>query len=82
MILLDTCVISEFARPAPDPAVLAWMECADEDSLRLSVLTLGEMKEGADLLDPGPAGSGNSGRWFPETLAGSEPGVRVVSTGM
>lgn len=54
MILLDTCVISEFARPAPDPAVLAWMECADEDSLRLSVLTLGEMKEGADLLDPGP----------------------------
>ncbi len=50
MILLDTCVISEFAKPSPDPAVLAWMERVSDDSLRLSVLTLGEIQKGADLL--------------------------------
>ena len=54
MILLDTCVISELAKPVPDPAVLAWMERVSDDSLRLSVLTLGEIKKGVDLLDPGP----------------------------
>lgn len=55
MILLDTCVISEFAKPAPDAAVLDWMERVSDDSLRLSVLTLGEIKKGADLLDAGPS---------------------------
>jgi toxin FitB len=54
VILLDTCVISELAKPAPDPSVLAWMEGVSDDSLRLSVLTLGEIKKGADLLDAGP----------------------------
>ncbi len=54
MILLDTCVISELAKPAPDPSVLAWIEDVSDDSLRLSVLTLGEIKKGADLLDAGP----------------------------
>ncbi len=54
MILLDTCVVSELARPAPDPRVLAWFEGVHEGDLHLSVLTLGEIRKGADLLDPGP----------------------------
>ena len=54
MILLDTCVISELARPVPDPAVLAWIEALSDEALRLSVLTLGEIKKGADLLEAGP----------------------------
>ncbi len=54
MILLDTCVVSELARPAPDARVLAWFEGVHEQDLRLSVLTLGEIRKGADLLDPGP----------------------------
>lgn len=53
MMLLDTCVVSELAKPAPDPSVLAWMEGLSDDSLRLSVLTLGEIKKGADLLEDG-----------------------------
>ncbi len=53
MILLDTCVISELAKPAPDPAVLAWFEGVRDDALWLSVLTVGEIKKGADLLDAG-----------------------------
>lgn len=51
MILLDTCVVSELVRPAPDPRVLAWFETAPEDGLYLSVLTLGELQRGADLIE-------------------------------
>lgn len=54
MILLDTCVISELARPSPEPRVLAWLDSVNDDALRLSVLTLGEIKKGADLLEDGP----------------------------
>lgn len=54
MILLDTCVISELARPTPDPGVLAWLDSVNDDALRLSVVTLGEIKKGADLLEDGP----------------------------
>jgi predicted nucleic acid-binding protein len=54
MMLLDTCVVSELARPTPDPRILAWLDSVDDAALRLSVLTLGEIKKGAELLDDGP----------------------------
>jgi toxin FitB len=54
VILLDTCVISEFARPAPDPAVVAWMATVPDAALRISALTVGEIHKGAELLEPGP----------------------------
>ena len=54
MILLDTCVLSEFAKPVPDASVVAWMTSVPDDGLRVSVLTLGEIRKGADLLEPGP----------------------------
>ncbi len=44
--LLDTCVLSEYARRAPDPKVIAWLDAQDEDSLHLSVITLGEIEKG------------------------------------
>ena len=44
--LLDTNCISEFVRIQPEPAVVAWMEAADETLLYLSVLTLGEIRKG------------------------------------
>ena len=44
--LLDTCVISELARPEPDAGVVRWLENVDETSLYLSVLTLGELEKG------------------------------------
>jgi toxin FitB len=53
MILLDTCVISEVARVSPDPAVTAWFASVPDESLRLSVLTLGELRKGVELLEPG-----------------------------
>ena len=53
MILLDTCVVSEVARPFPDSRVLAWFEMVADEELRLSVISVGEIQKGIDLLDPG-----------------------------
>lgn len=50
MILIDTCVISEVAKAAPDAAVSAWFSSVPDADLRLSVLTLGEIQKGVDLL--------------------------------
>jgi predicted nucleic acid-binding protein len=44
--LLDTCVLSELARPQPDQGVLEWLRAAEEMELYLSVLTLGELEKG------------------------------------
>lgn len=51
--LIDTCVLSEVVRPRPNRGVVAWMESCDEDSLFLSVLTLGEIQKGIEKLTPG-----------------------------
>lgn len=44
--LLDTCALSEYAKKAPAPEVIAWLDEQDEASLFLSVITLGEIKKG------------------------------------
>lgn len=53
--LLDTNVISEFARRdnKPDPQVKAWLEAAAPESLYESVLTFGEIRRGIEKLQPG-----------------------------
>jgi hypothetical protein len=49
--VLDTCVVSETVRRAPDPRVLAWLEARREGDLFLSVLTIGELRKGIARLD-------------------------------
>jgi predicted nucleic acid-binding protein len=44
--LLDTCVLSELTKPVPNGGVLGFLRGTDEASLRLSVLTLGELEKG------------------------------------
>jgi len=51
--LLDTCVISEVVKSHPDEGVIQWLEAADEYSLFLSVLTLGEIQKGVAHLAEG-----------------------------
>ncbi len=46
--LIDTNVISEFAKPAPSSQVLLWFETADPNSLFASVVTLGEIRLGIE----------------------------------
>lgn len=50
--LLDTPVVSELIRPAPNKNVTTWIEAQDELSLFLSVFTIGELEKGvAKLID-------------------------------
>ncbi len=44
--LLDTSVVSELVKPLPNPGVLEWLGQCDEDTLFLSVLTVGELEKG------------------------------------
>jgi predicted nucleic acid-binding protein len=48
--LLDTNVVSELVKLKPEPRVAAWIEATEESLLRLSVLTLGEIRKGIDSL--------------------------------
>jgi len=48
--LLDTNFIFEIVRLQPDPAVMRWIDTADELQLHLSVLAIGEIRKGATLL--------------------------------
>ncbi|MDP1524598.1 MAG: type II toxin-antitoxin system VapC family toxin [Rhodocyclaceae bacterium] len=44
--LLDTCTLSEYIKKAPTQSVIQWLDEQDEDSLFLSVVTLGEIEKG------------------------------------
>jgi toxin FitB len=47
--LIDTNVISETRKRAPDPAVVAWLRAVRPETLHVSVLTFGEIAKGAAL---------------------------------
>ncbi|MCL2661229.1 MAG: type II toxin-antitoxin system VapC family toxin [Acidobacteriaceae bacterium] len=53
MILVDTNVISEPLKPAPDPRVMAWIEAQDVETLFLSAITVAELRFGVAALPPG-----------------------------
>lgn len=44
--LLDTCALFEYAKKAPAPEVIAWLDEQDESSLFISVISLGEIEKG------------------------------------
>ena len=51
--LLDTNVISEGAKPRPDPAVMDWLTSTNEEQLFLSIISLAELRYGIERLDDG-----------------------------
>ena len=51
--LLDTNVVSEWAKPRPNSAVIAWLDEVDEDRVFLSVITLTELRYGIERLAAG-----------------------------
>lgn len=51
--LLDTNVLSEAARPQPEPRVVEWLRSQPATDLGISVLTLGEIGKGVALLPAG-----------------------------
>lgn len=52
--LIDTNVLSELKKRQPHPGVVAWFEQRDPASLFLSVLTLGELRKGIDMMPSDP----------------------------
>jgi toxin FitB len=48
--LLDTNVLSEIRKKAPDPGVSAWFASVPDDELFLSVLVVGEIRQGIERL--------------------------------
>jgi len=58
--LLDTNVVSEVRKRRPDPAVRAWFDATPGTELFLSVLVLGEIRQGVERrrrTDPAAAGA-------------------------
>lgn len=53
MIVLDTNVVSEPLRPEPDPAVLAWLNAQEPQTLYLTTVNLAELLAGVTLLPAG-----------------------------
>ena len=58
MILLDTHVMSEPLRRAPEPRVIAWIDAQPMETLFLSAITVAELRAGVALL---PAGKRRAG---------------------
>lgn len=50
MFLLDTNIVAEVRKPAGDPNVKAWIETVDSMQLYISVLVVGEIRQGIDRL--------------------------------
>jgi toxin FitB len=51
--LLDTNVLSEWAKLRPDTGVIAWLAEADEDRVFISVVTIAELRHGIERLPAG-----------------------------
>jgi predicted nucleic acid-binding protein len=62
--LVDTNVVSESIKPAPSPKLLCWLTDHNDDVF-VSVLTLGEIVKGIEMM---PAGKrrGRTEKWFDE----------------
>ena len=52
-LLLDTNVLSEVTRPAPDARVLDWLDGLDEDRSFISAISIAEIRRGVALMDEG-----------------------------
>jgi predicted nucleic acid-binding protein len=53
MILLDTNILSELMRPAPEGAVEQWLADQPEASVFISAITEAELRYGAKIMPPG-----------------------------
>ena len=53
MLILDTNVVSELMRPAPDPAIASWVAEHPASSLFLTAVTEAELRFGLAIMPPG-----------------------------
>jgi toxin FitB len=67
-IILDTNVVSEPRRPAPDPRVRSWFEAQDVDRLYLTTTVIGELAVGIERLPSGRR-RGDFRRWLDRLIS-------------
>ncbi|HLK03655.1 MAG TPA: type II toxin-antitoxin system VapC family toxin [Candidatus Acidoferrum sp.] len=65
--LLDTNVVSELVKLAPDAGVVQFLAEADDSAAALSVITLAELRYGIERLAPGAKREGLT-RWLEDEL--------------
>ena len=53
MIILDTNVISELTRPAPDPGVIAWLDSLPAEETAITAITAAELQYGVRRIPDG-----------------------------
>jgi predicted nucleic acid-binding protein len=53
MILIDTNIISEMMKPAPEPKVITWIDQQDVMHLFISTVTIAELAYGINVLPEG-----------------------------
>jgi len=53
MIILDTNVVSELMRPAPEPRVLRWFSGQSAEDLHVTAITMAEILYGIELISTG-----------------------------
>ena len=67
--LLDTCIVSEMAKKAPDSKVAKWLGSQRIENLYLSWLTIGELQKG--ISKQGDTEKGRSlARWLKTAVLG------------
>ena len=66
--LLDTCAISEPTKQRPNQGLVSWLQRQDEQSLFLSVVTLGELNKGISKLKQGHSKKSALIKWVNEDL--------------
>ena len=69
--LLDTCVLSELVKNAPNPRVLRWLENQKEQSLCTSAMTCAELHRGVGRL-PASKRKSELSLWLQNLEAGFE----------
>ncbi|MDP1610393.1 MAG: type II toxin-antitoxin system VapC family toxin [Sulfuritalea sp.] len=67
--LLDTCVLSEFVKAAPEAKVLAWINARAENDLYVAAMSLAELQRGVARL-PASRRKTDLGNWLVQLQAG------------
>jgi len=79
--LLDTNVVSEIRKRAPHPNVLGWFSSVPASDLFLSVLVVGEIRQGVDrLARRDPAQAAVFEHWLKQLVAVYEDRIVPVTT--
>lgn len=77
--LLDTNIPSELVKKHPEPRLVQWLDAQDDESLFISVVTLGEIKKGITLLPAGKRRRFLEGWYIDELLPWFEARILPVS---